>query len=531
METAATNALGASNEMTADTPSDQAVFSDNSVPSNDSLAMAPEQPGLASTLARVRDSFDQLDNLRQGEAEAEGGLDSMNTSLPKSTEADQFPPLNEIARVGSGDLIEAEVAAGSIVLAPKPVIDASSEQHDSANQDFSMIFGWSVCGWMAGSVLLVIWQTIRFRRVILRVEDASAFHQRVLENVLARVHVKGRKIHLAYSNAFDEPVACGVFRWTILLPKKSVEQLSQQELDALLAHEVAHLVRGDILWLQIGRLLRSCFAFQPLNFVATRHWNLATEFLCDDWAVTHAVDPIVLAKSLTTVAEWRTTRRVHQGAFATGERRSHVLERVERLLETVATDWWTSRRVRFVVGSAGLVLAIVLASHGPRMMAQEPASRPEPDERTESSRSDFTRDTASGLFENSTSDTNSDPLENRIRDSNAVANERSISPTDASFANAAGFGLEPAAEFTEPETVVLQQLLEELGVDTNGLHQELADLAIDLEGLEKLLDSQKLSPDARAELNQLLQRLSVLKSVQTFDGSTHATPNAEPEGE
>lgn len=394
-----------------------------------------------------------------------------------------------------------------------------------------MILGWIVCGWMAGSMLLVIWQTVRFRRVVLQVEDASAFHQRVLENVLARVHARGRKIHLAYSNAFDEPVACGVFRWTILLPKKSVEQLSRQELDALLAHEVAHLVRGDIVWLQVARLLRSCFAFQPLNFVATRHWNLATEFLCDDWAVNHAVDPIVLAKSLTTVAEWRTTRRFHQGAFATGERRSHVSERVERLLETAATDCWTSRRVRFVVGSAGLVLAIVLASHGPRMMAQERASLPEAGARPDSSRSEFTRDAASGLLGDFESAEKSDPLESRIRDSNAVANEGSTSPTDASFADAAGFGLEPAPWLTEPETVELKQLLEELGAETNGLHQELAELAVDLEGLEKLLDSQRLSPESRAKLEQLLQRLSVLKLARTSGGSTSGPLNGAPVGD
>lgn len=122
MEATATNALVASNEMNADTPSDQAVFSDNIVPSNDSLAMAPEQLDLASTLARVRDSFDHLGDLRQGE----GGLDSANMSLRNSIEADQFPPLNEIAGLGSGDFIKADVVAGSIVLAPEPVIEASS---------------------------------------------------------------------------------------------------------------------------------------------------------------------------------------------------------------------------------------------------------------------------------------------------------------------------------------------------------------------------------------------------------------------
>jgi beta-lactamase regulating signal transducer with metallopeptidase domain len=78
------------------------------------------------------------------------------------------------------------------------------------------------------------------------------------------------KIRLLSSVKQKEPVAYGIFVWTIILPEKIEQRLNKEELKSLLAHEVAHLVRGDVWWLWIGRVLCSCLAFQPLNLLARR---------------------------------------------------------------------------------------------------------------------------------------------------------------------------------------------------------------------------------------------------------------------
>ena len=81
-----------------------------------------------------------------------------------------------------------------------------------------------------------------------------------------------------------------------MLPERAVKDLCEDELRALLAHELAHLVRGDSSWLCISRVVCSCLAFQPLNHLARREWQRAAEFLCDNWAVSRTQTPLALAR-------------------------------------------------------------------------------------------------------------------------------------------------------------------------------------------------------------------------------------------
>lgn len=153
-----------------------------------------------------------------------------------------------------------------------------------------------------------------------------------------------------------EPSAFGLHRWTIILPERAVSDLSPDELRALLAHELAHLARGDALWLACSRLACSLFAFQPLNHLARREWQRAAEFLCDNWAVSRTGAPLALARCLATVAEWRVVPRATAASLAaTG--RSGLVDRIERLLDArPRSESWNDWRAR----PAGLLLTAAL---------------------------------------------------------------------------------------------------------------------------------------------------------------------------
>ncbi len=178
---------------------------------------------------------------------------------------------------------------------------------------------------------------------------------------------------LAERNAITEPFACGVFRWTIVLPAGIERQLSPVELKALLAHEVAHLVRRDTWWLWLGEVLCTCFAFQPLNFLARHRWQQATELLCDDWAVERHVAATSLANCLARIAEGRLDRRATvMGLTAVGHAGS-LTHRVEWLLRPGrATEPKRPRRRRLLAllaFSAGLLVG----TYGPRLSLVTPA--------------------------------------------------------------------------------------------------------------------------------------------------------------
>jgi hypothetical protein len=125
----------------------------------------------------------------------------------------------------------------------------------------------------------------------------------------------------------------GFFRWRIIIPAQADRQLKREHLRAMLAHELAHLVRRDPFWQWLGRLLCSIAAFQPLNRIAWKRWRCAAEFQCDAWAVQSGVTRLALARCLTSIAEWRHVQPVPQPVLASSAGSGDLSERVERLLD------------------------------------------------------------------------------------------------------------------------------------------------------------------------------------------------------
>jgi len=168
-----------------------------------------------------------------------------------------------------------------------------------------------------------------------------------------------RPVDLLTSSHNREPASSGLMRWKIFLPEGIENRLTEEELLAVLAHELAHLVRGDVAWLWIGRFLGAAFAFQPLNRSALRRWSRAAEFACDQWALDQGVKPLTLARTLTALAELRLRPQPGLAVSAGTSRQGHLSDRVERLLHRTEPRESKERR-----GAARFILAIVVIAVG-----------------------------------------------------------------------------------------------------------------------------------------------------------------------
>ena len=193
----------------------------------------------------------------------------------------------------------------------------------------------------------------------------------ILDNLLQTARV-GRPVTLLMSDDDLEPGACGWLRWQIVLPSRAVEELSRPELRALLAHELAHLVRGDQWWLLLGRLLVVCFGWQPFNRIALGEWQRASEYLCDAWAVQRDVERLSLARCLTTVAEWRLVGMATIAGLGSGNR-SNLTQRVERLIEDVPlADPWQQFGRRHLLSAIGSLVALGMVGYAPAATLSPP---------------------------------------------------------------------------------------------------------------------------------------------------------------
>jgi len=87
------------------------------------------------------------------------------------------------------------------------------------------------------------------------------------------------------SAAVSAPCVAGWLKPVILLPLGLSSALSADELRLMLAHEMAHVKRGDLRLAALPSLARTLFFFHPLVWWAASEWAAAREEACDALAL------------------------------------------------------------------------------------------------------------------------------------------------------------------------------------------------------------------------------------------------------
>ncbi len=100
--------------------------------------------------------------------------------------------------------------------------------------------------------------------------------------------------------AYDRPLAlaCGLRRPAVLLSTWMVEHLDRRELEAVLAHELAHVARRDYLAVWLATTLRDAFCYLPTSWAVYRQVQREKELACDDLAAGTTGRPLALASAL-----------------------------------------------------------------------------------------------------------------------------------------------------------------------------------------------------------------------------------------
>ena len=134
------------------------------------------------------------------------------------------------------------------------------------------------------------------------------------------------------SDLVAAPVTIGVLRPSVLLPT-AWKSWPEQDLRAVLAHELAHVKRRDPLVAFLASINRCAFWFHPLAWWLQRKLAVAAELACDDAAVRTFGEPRRYAAVLLNVAEAMRRsggRVVRHGVGIDGS--ALVGRRIERIL-------------------------------------------------------------------------------------------------------------------------------------------------------------------------------------------------------
>lgn len=227
-----------------------------------------------------------------------------------------------------------------------------------------------VCAWVLGLALMLVrlggglLVVHQLRRLGVRPVGVG-WQQRL--DTLAECMALRRPVALLESVRVAGPVAVGWLRPVVLLPAGLVAGLPVAQLEAVLAHELAHIRRHDYLLNLLQSLIEALFFFHPAVWWVSAQVRREREHCCDDLAVEAlGGDAKPLARALAALAAWQSSADAAPAPLprlslaATG---GALFTRVKRLL--VPTPEVAVRPAEGALaggGAAALALLIVLTT-------------------------------------------------------------------------------------------------------------------------------------------------------------------------
>jgi hypothetical protein len=135
----------------------------------------------------------------------------------------------------------------------------------------------------------------------------------------------------------EGPVTLGFLKPVILIPFATVNNLSMEQVEAILLHELAHIKRFDYL-LNLGvTMLGILFFFNPFTRLLIRDIRREREHRCDDLVMQFRYDPHIYVSALLSLAS-PDEHRQQLALAATGIGDRLLLQRVKRILKQSGTD-------------------------------------------------------------------------------------------------------------------------------------------------------------------------------------------------
>jgi beta-lactamase regulating signal transducer with metallopeptidase domain len=110
-------------------------------------------------------------------------------------------------------------------------------------------------------------------------------------------------IELLESALVRSPLTIGHLKPVILFPIGLINRLSESEVEAILAHELAHILRRDYIFNILQSVVEVVFYFHPAVWWLSAQVRQERESACDDRAIALVGNKMNYAKALVTIQE------------------------------------------------------------------------------------------------------------------------------------------------------------------------------------------------------------------------------------
>lgn len=224
------------------------------------------------------------------------------------------------------------LAAAVQSIARGGVAASGSAQHwiESSRTSSRNVFPWLVEAWLLGVAFFSLRSTGGFLLLEReRRKRSTVVSPQVLEicyNLQDQLGL-ARAIEYCECAWLQAPAVIGWFRPIVFLPVSALTGLSEDQLQAVIVHELAHIQRFDPFVNVFQVCVETLLFYHPAVWWLNKRIRAEREHCCDDVAVTLCGNAVEYARALTLMEEWRSAP-----VFAMAANRGPLTERIVRVL-------------------------------------------------------------------------------------------------------------------------------------------------------------------------------------------------------
>ncbi len=167
-------------------------------------------------------------------------------------------------------------------------------------------------------------------------------------------------IEIVESAMVRTPMVVGHLKPMILFPMGVINRLTPEEVEAILAHELAHVMRNDFIFNILQSVAEALFYFHPAVWWLSAQISNERESACDDMAIELINSKINYARALVAIQEMAYFPLTPSLAFA-GQRKSQFVMRMQRILNQPNNK---TNIMEKLISTSALVLLVVGLAFG-----------------------------------------------------------------------------------------------------------------------------------------------------------------------
>jgi hypothetical protein len=216
--------------------------------------------------------------------------------------------------------------------------------------------------WSGGAALMALrlllglaWVRSRTRSGAFRADPGW---QAVLDRLAVRMGL-GRKVILGLVDELASPVTAGCLRPLVLVPASLATGMAPQLLEALLAHELAHVRRHDYLVNLVQSAIEILLFYHPAVWWLSHRIRIERELIADDLAASALGEPRRLALALSELDLFQ----LSPPQLAPGAHGGKLMSRIKRLVRPQAESLVGSLSWKLALPALGLALTAAIHAH------------------------------------------------------------------------------------------------------------------------------------------------------------------------